>query len=93
LHRPRAGVLKRYDDAVHWFRRARRARGIDRGHELLVTWEIVELYPRKANTPRAAIPELARLADRFAGSREGEVARDELVRLRAAIEADGIAPD
>ncbi len=79
--------LQRYDDAVRWFRRARQAGGIDRGCEILVTREIIELYTGKLDTPRGAIPELARLADRFAGTREGELARAELARLRGGSEA------
>ena len=79
--------LRRYDEAVRWFRRARQAKGIDRGHEVLVTREIIELYTGKLNEPRGAIPELARLAERFAGSREGDLARAELERLRDASRA------
>ncbi len=74
--------LKRYEDAVRWFRRARQASGMDAGREVLVTREIIELYQGKLNEPRRAIPELARLAERFAGTREGDLARDELQRLR-----------
>ena len=74
--------LKRYQDAVHWFRRARQAGGVTPGQEMLVTREIIELYQGKLNQPRSAIPELARLAERFAGSREGDLARSELARLR-----------
>ena len=78
--------LKRYDEAVRWFRRARQTGGIDRGREILITREIVELYTGRLNTPRAAIPELARLAERFAGSREGELAGEELRRLRGQVQ-------
>jgi tetratricopeptide (TPR) repeat protein len=74
--------LRRYEDAVHWFRRARQATGIQSGQELLVTREIIELYQGKLNQPRSAIPELARLAERFAGTREGGLARAELEQLR-----------
>lgn len=74
--------LKRYQDAVHWFRRARQAGGLTPGQEILVTREIIELHQGKLNQPRSAIPELARLAERFAGSREGDLARSELEKLR-----------
>lgn len=76
--------LQRYEDAVQWFRRARQIKGIDPGREILVTREIIELYQGKLNDPRRAVPELARLADRFAGTREGDLARAELARLRQA---------
>lgn len=77
--------LKRCEDAVHWFRRARQASGLTAGQEMLVTREIIELYQGKLNQPRSAIPELARLAERFAGSREGELARSELEKLRQEV--------
>jgi tetratricopeptide (TPR) repeat protein len=75
--------LKRYDDAVTWFRRARQAAGMDRGRELLVTREIIEVYLGKLGQPERAIPELARLADRFSGTREGDLAKVEIERIRA----------
>lgn len=75
--------LKRYDDAATWFRRARQAAGIDRGRELLVTREIIEVYMSKLRQPERAIPELARLADRFSGTREGDLAKVEIERIRA----------
>jgi tetratricopeptide (TPR) repeat protein len=77
--------FKQYEDAVMWFRRARQTAGIDRRREVLVTREIIELYTGALNQPRRAIPELARLAERFAGSQEGDVAREELFRLRATL--------
>lgn len=74
--------LKRYEDAVRWFRRARQAQGMNPGREVLVTREIIEVYQGKLNEPRRAIPELARLAERFAGTRDGDLARAELQQLR-----------
>lgn len=76
--------LKRYEDAVHWFRRARQASGMTPGQEMLVSREIIELYQGKLDDPRRAIPELARLADRFAGTHEGDLAGAELEKLRQA---------
>ena len=75
--------LKRYDDAVIWLRRARQIPGLDAGREIFVTREIIEVYVGKLGAPERAIPELARLADRFAGTREGELAKLELERLRS----------
>ena len=74
--------LKRYDDAVSWLRRVRKIPGLDPGREIFVTREIIEVYVGKLGAPERAIPELARLADRFAGTREGELAKAELERLR-----------
>lgn len=85
--------LKRYEDAVRWFRRARQASAMDPGREVLVTREIIEMYQGRLNEPRRAIPELARLAERFAGTREGDLARTELQRLRQDLgEAPGPPP-
>jgi tetratricopeptide (TPR) repeat protein len=77
--------LKRYDDAVTWFRRARQATSTDRGREVLVTREIIEVYLKKLGQPERAIPELARLADRFAGTREADLAKVEIERIRAEL--------
>lgn len=77
--------LKQYDDAVTWLKRARQAKDIDPGREVLVTREIIELYLGKLHQPQRATPELARLADRFAGTREGDLAKSELAELRKAV--------
>jgi tetratricopeptide (TPR) repeat protein len=79
--------LQRYDDAVTWFRRARGAAGMDSGREILVTREIIEIYVKRLGQPERAIPELARLADRFAGTREGHLAKAEIERIRAELRA------
>ncbi|GBD32070.1 hypothetical protein HRbin33_01032 [bacterium HR33] len=74
--------LGQYQEAVSWFRRARLAQDVTAAQEILFTREIIETYISKLGEPRRAIPELARLADRFAGTREGELAKQELKRLR-----------
>ncbi len=74
--------LGQYGEAVDWFRRARLAADTTPGQEVLFTREIIEIYQSKLGEPRRAIPELARLADRFAGTREGELAKEELKKLR-----------
>lgn len=84
--------LKRYEDAVTWFRRARQATELDAGREMLVTREIIELYVRKLAQPQRAIPELARLADRFAGTQEGELAKAELEELRKEVRGLDVHP-
>ncbi|UCG87201.1 MAG: hypothetical protein JSW71_01250 [Gemmatimonadota bacterium] len=74
--------LAQYDEALLWFKRARTEANIDRGRELLVTQEIIEIYSRKLGQPRRAIPELARIVDRFPGDPAADVARREMRRLR-----------
>jgi hypothetical protein len=73
--------LKRYEDAAAWFKRARGAGAIDPGRELVATQEIVDIYVHKLEEPRRAMPELARLAERFPGTPAGAWAQEQL-RLR-----------
>jgi tetratricopeptide (TPR) repeat protein len=74
--------LLRYDEALFWFKRARSDASIDRGRELLVTQEIIEIHSRRLGAPRRAIPELARLIDRFPGDPITDWAKREMSRLR-----------
>lgn len=71
-----------HEAAVRWFRRAR-AIGLPHGGELLVTREIIEVFDQKLGEPQRAIPELARLADRFPHESIADWARSELARRRA----------
>lgn len=81
--------LKRFEEAAGWFRRARREANLDRGHELLIARELVEIYRVKLDEPFKAAPELARLAESFADTPEGEWAEGELRDLKREME-DGI---
>jgi tetratricopeptide (TPR) repeat protein len=74
--------LRRYEEAVFWFKRARTDAAPDRGGELLMSQEIIEIYARRLGTPERAVPELARLTDRFPDDPVADWARDEIVRLR-----------
>lgn len=77
-----------YEDAVHWFKRARGDSAISKGQELVVTQEIIEIYRSKLGTPSRAIPELARIVDRFPDERAAAWAREEMTRLRRQVAAD-----
>ena len=57
--------LHEYEEAVTWFKRARVESNLDSGRELLVSQEIIEIYRRRLEAPERAIPELARLVERF----------------------------
>ncbi len=84
--------LRRFDDALYWFKRARSDATIEKGRELLVTQEIIEIYGKRLGEPRRAIPELARLIDRFPDDPVADWARGEMARLRKALtegETDG----
>jgi hypothetical protein len=87
--------LKRYEDAIAWFKQARSARAIDAGRALVATQEIVDIYDHKLHQPRRAIPELARLVERFPGTAAATWAQDELRvrRARLASEVGEPGPD
>jgi len=75
--------LDRPDDAARWFRRARREARLTPGQELFVSRELVELYGKHLGRPEKALPELARMAEVYAGTPDGEWAAQELRRLKA----------
>lgn len=77
--------LKDYNLAITWFKRARSTAGIDSGREVVITQEIIEIFCYKIDEPQRAIPELARLIDRFPQHPTAENARRELERLRRLV--------
>jgi hypothetical protein len=79
--------LKRYEDAVLWFKKARGAGAIDAGRELLATQEIVDIYVHKLKEPRRAMPELARLSERFPGTPAAAWSRERLRQHRESMAA------
>lgn len=78
--------LGRHEDAVRWFRKAREAR-LSPSEEKLVARELIELFRGKLGQPERAAPELARFAERWAGTREGDAAREELAELKRLLAA------
>lgn len=78
--------LQRFDDALQWFKKVRTAATLAPSHEVTVTQEIVEIYTLRLKEPRRAIPELARLADRFPTLPAAAWARQRIVELRAEME-------
>ena len=74
--------LRQPEDAVHWFKRARTDAEISSGQELLVTRELIDLFRADLDTPARAIPELARLIDRFPDDPAIDVSKRELAELR-----------
>jgi hypothetical protein len=73
--------LGKLDDAAFWFRRVRRDAEMSRGQELAASRELVELY-LVSDDRRRAIPELARIAERFADTPAREWATGLLEELR-----------
>jgi tetratricopeptide (TPR) repeat protein len=77
--------LQRFDEAVSWFKKGRSQSKMTPALEQLVTQEIIEVYTQRLAAPQRAIPELARLADRFPDTEAAAWARQRLQELRAAI--------
>lgn len=74
--------LGRHEDALAWFRRARREAEPTEGEEILIVREIVELASTRLGEPRRAMPELARLVDTRPGTAAAQWARGEMARIR-----------
>jgi tetratricopeptide (TPR) repeat protein len=77
--------LGQFEEAILWFKRARSEAAVSKGQELLASQEIIEIYTGKLNLPERAIPELARLAEKYAGEPAGDTAKHELARLREGL--------
>jgi tetratricopeptide (TPR) repeat protein len=77
--------LDRPAEAAEWLREARRAEPQNREVELQATHELAELYLGALGQPAAAIPEFARLADRFGALPIAGWAERHLQRLRAEV--------
>ncbi|MGD2134596.1 MAG: helix-turn-helix domain-containing protein, partial [Gemmatimonadales bacterium] len=74
--------LRRPEDAIAWYRRARADSEMTQGEQLFAMQEIIELYMRDLKTPRRAIPELSMLIDRFPDTPNAQAARRELAQMR-----------
>jgi hypothetical protein len=71
------------DEAFRWFRRATDEATLPRGQEILARREMAEYLLHQTEEPQRAAPELARLADAFRGTPDGEWAQEELARIKA----------
>lgn len=74
--------LGRVEEAVSWFRRARRDAKLDTARDLAVSQELVDICLHKSGEPRKAIPELARMKDKFAGTQAALWAEEKLEEIR-----------
>ena len=70
------------EEAARWFKRARSEAQISDGQALLASREMIELYTVQLGQPAKAAPELARLAEKYEGTPEGNWARDELAEVK-----------
>jgi hypothetical protein len=73
--------LDNLDDAAFWFRRVRRDAQMSAGQDLAASRQLIELYLASGDR-RRAIPELARIAERFVDTPEGDWAVGLLTDLR-----------
>ncbi|HSJ08617.1 MAG TPA: tetratricopeptide repeat protein [Longimicrobiales bacterium] len=79
--------LQNHDDAVHWFRQTLGVVRLDAGTEIAATRELIEVYTHRLNTPRRALSDLARLAERHPGPPAGDWARREMAEIRELLRA------
>ena len=89
--------LKELDLAVHWFRRAQREAALSGGEAIRTHRELAEIFLHTRRDPRRAAPELARLAEAFPDTPDGQWAARELAEIKEEMakelsERDGIRP-
>ncbi len=83
--------MGRHEEAARWFKRARSETQISNGQALLASRELIELYTVQLGQPAKAAPELARLAEKYEGTPEGNWARDELAEVKRSMAEAGEA--
>lgn len=74
--------LSDYGAAVAWLQEAQRREPLDAEAGITIGRELVELFEERLGDPSRALPELARMADRYRGSRAGDWAARRLAELR-----------
>ena len=83
--------LKQPEDAAYWYRKARREVALPAARDLGISRELVELYLASDDRPRA-IPELARIIEKFPDTPEGAWAEGLMAELKAQGPGDAAAP-
>ena len=73
--------LRDYAGAAAWLRRAQR-RTLNAEAEITIARELVDVYVDRLDDPARALPELARIAERYQGTSAGDWAARTLARLR-----------
>jgi len=76
------------DSAVQWFRKAQREARLSMGEAIRVHRELAEIFLYLLREPRKAAPELARLAETYSHTPDGEWAARELAEVKAEIARD-----
>ncbi|HSJ09163.1 MAG TPA: tetratricopeptide repeat protein, partial [Longimicrobiales bacterium] len=80
--------IRHNDNAVLWFRQALSVPRLDAATEIGAMREIIEIYTHRLKTPRRALSDLARLADRHPDTPAGEWARREMAAIRETMRAE-----
>jgi hypothetical protein len=79
LYRDRVGDMGK---ALRWFKKATEEGRLSKGQEILTRREMAELLIHRMGEPQRAAPDLARLAEAFPNTPDGEWAREELARIK-----------
>jgi tetratricopeptide (TPR) repeat protein len=79
LYRDRLGDP---EEALSWFKCATRDAVLSQGQEILTRKEMAELLIHRMQEPQRAAPELARLAEAYPDTSDGEWAAQELARIK-----------
>ena len=74
--------LKDHDEALAWFKRATREAELSGGQEIRSRREMAEIYLHHRREPRRAAPELARLAEAYPDTPDGQWAARELAAIK-----------
>ncbi|HYD53737.1 MAG TPA: hypothetical protein VEA99_13965 [Gemmatimonadaceae bacterium] len=72
--------------AAALYRQARQAAGCSRAQDLYASNRVIELHLTTPGEERRALPELRRLAERHAGTPDGERARESIATLKRSLE-------
>ncbi|MEO5509915.1 MAG: tetratricopeptide repeat protein [Longimicrobiales bacterium] len=80
--------LRRYDEAILWFKRASEVPGVPPATDMMAMREMIEVYTHKLQQPVAALPYLAKLAAKHPGTPTGSWAKRHLTELKAELHAD-----
>lgn len=80
--------LQQHEDAIGAFRELLRLPTLKRETELVVLREIVETHVQKQRQPERALPYLARIAEKFAGTPTAEWARTEAREIKANMQRE-----
>ena len=87
--------MKQYGTAAQWLRRARQIPKLTPQQDIIITRELVGLYENQLATPKKALPELARIAERYPGTQAAEWATNTMSQIKASVWKDvkSDAPD